>query len=429
VPRARLVERDGTTFKIAEFVDGTLLRDLSGKKLTAAHAELRKHFASDALLGSWDVIGLGDDNIIVDKAGKVWRIDNGGSLLFRAQGAPKPLGNFLDELWTMRDANIGRSAAEVFDGIDYADIAEQLSGIVSKRRDILGRIADPNLRGIMDRRIAHAEDLVRIYKTFHDDQYINAYIDRFSYHNTWVQSSGIMDTASKQLRYDGPLGRRAWIELVDENGKEFDDLRGDNGIYAKFLSELGNRTDGKSDMFIQHWAQAQAGSSWSAESRYVKAMIERSRPGQYYSRRVASAADADMAILRARVSEDTVLDATAALNALSYETLRRVEVGNRPAGKHLLRLIRTESKDVLDTYGLTSVGDVGRVTRGAAESVSLLNPVVVEGSHVTEQDVPLHRVLGFYGFGTDKTMYYNDRENELVVILDGLDVVYRGRTR
>lgn len=43
----------------------------------------------DAMLGNWDVIGMAADNILVDKDGKPWRIDNGGSLSFRAQGGKK----------------------------------------------------------------------------------------------------------------------------------------------------------------------------------------------------------------------------------------------------------------------------------------------------------------------------------------------------
>jgi len=46
---------------------------------------LQKDFAADALLSNWDVIGVTADNI-VGNDGKVYRVDNGGALEFRAQG-------------------------------------------------------------------------------------------------------------------------------------------------------------------------------------------------------------------------------------------------------------------------------------------------------------------------------------------------------
>jgi len=46
--------------------------------------------AADILLANWDTIGLEDDNILVSPTGEPIRIDNGGSLLYRAMGGEKP---------------------------------------------------------------------------------------------------------------------------------------------------------------------------------------------------------------------------------------------------------------------------------------------------------------------------------------------------
>lgn len=48
-----------------------------------------KGFAADALLGNWDAVGTGGDNALHTPGGGVVRIDNGGSILHRAQGALK----------------------------------------------------------------------------------------------------------------------------------------------------------------------------------------------------------------------------------------------------------------------------------------------------------------------------------------------------
>lgn len=421
VPQARLVEQDGKTLKISEFIDGTLLNQLSGKKLAAAHVELQKHFAADALLGSWDVIGLGSDNIVVDADGKAWRIDNGGSLLFRAQGAPKSLGNYLDEVWTLRDKKVNSSAAAVFDDMDYGDIAKQLSGLVSKRSGIMEMITDPTLRTILSARLDHAADLTGIYSTLSADKYIDTYIDRFSYHNTWIQSSGVTSTLSKQLVWSNPGSKM--VTLVDENGNEFDDLRGANGIYAKFLKELDRRSDGRGTRFMGDWTSGQAFDSWNSFPRLVKEEMMKNRPGDYYWKDSDPRTDRLLEDLRRQFKPEIVTDLSAALNALSYETLRRVDVGIRPE-PGVLRLLRTESNFVMQKYGLTKKGQVGSIQRGALESTSLLKPIVVQGAYLTEQDIPIHRVMGFYGFGINRTMYADDGENELLTLLDGYSSRY-----
>jgi 8-oxo-dGTP pyrophosphatase MutT (NUDIX family) len=423
VPRARLVERNGTTYKIAEYIEGRLLNELTGSQLTAARWQLQKHFAADALLGSWDVIGMGADNIIVDRQGKAWRIDNGGSLLFRAQGAPKALSNYVDELWTLRDSAINQQTFNVFGNMKYGEIANQLSAIVSKRDAIMGQISDPALRSVMTARLDHAADLAQIYRTFHDDKYVDTYIDRFSYHNTWIQSSGVAGRLPQRLTWSDPTSK--YVVLVDENGNEFDDLRGKSGIYADFLSKLDQRTGGRGAKFIKEWSSSQSFSSWSGRSRLVKEALAKNRPSDtYYWRDMSSWDQQGLNDLRKLYDHDAVTDYAAALNAFSYETLRRVEVGNRPQAG-VLTLIRTESLDVLQKYGMKlRKGATAMLERGAADSTSLLRGIKVEGSYMTEQDVPLHRVIGFYGFGIDKTMYLGDDENELLVLLDDIKSRY-----
>lgn len=78
--------------------------------------------AADILLANWDTIGLVNDNILVTPEGKPVRIDNGGSLLYRAQGAnkPEPVLNKISE-WDVfaNDGSQGGAANE-----SYADIIQ-----------------------------------------------------------------------------------------------------------------------------------------------------------------------------------------------------------------------------------------------------------------------------------------------------------------
>lgn len=58
-------------------------------------------FAADAFTANWDAVGLVQDNIVVLPNGKLVRIDNGGTLLYRARGSERPatVRNSLSE-WT-----------------------------------------------------------------------------------------------------------------------------------------------------------------------------------------------------------------------------------------------------------------------------------------------------------------------------------------
>lgn len=64
------------------------------------NAALGEGFMADALLANWDVVGLTQDNVLWDD-GEPIRVDQGGTLEFRAQGSSKPFGPVPSEVWTM----------------------------------------------------------------------------------------------------------------------------------------------------------------------------------------------------------------------------------------------------------------------------------------------------------------------------------------
>jgi hypothetical protein len=83
--------------------------------------EIGKDMPVDAWLANWDAIGTGKDNVIFDNAtGRAHRIDMGGSLRYRAQGAPKgdKFGSDVSELKTFLDPKINPDAADIFGGVD-----------------------------------------------------------------------------------------------------------------------------------------------------------------------------------------------------------------------------------------------------------------------------------------------------------------------
>lgn len=169
VPAARLYDGpDGRPVKLAAYIEGeqlgAFLKKATPAQAAAVLAEARKGFATDALLGNYDVAGLDLDNLLVGKDGKVWRIDNGGSLRFRAQGALKStFGAEVTELATLRDPKINAATARVFAGLTEADVRAQAADLIANRAALLAALPseasakEGSLRSILSARLADLE--------------------------------------------------------------------------------------------------------------------------------------------------------------------------------------------------------------------------------------------------------------------------------
>jgi hypothetical protein len=101
----------------------------------------QEDFVVDAWLRNWDSVGLNFDNMIT-VGDEVYRIDPGGSLLYRAQGAEKPneMGPTVDELDSLRDPAVNAQAAEIFGDMtdeQLAESAQKVANISPERIDEL----------------------------------------------------------------------------------------------------------------------------------------------------------------------------------------------------------------------------------------------------------------------------------------------------
>lgn len=77
-----------------EYIDGWLLSNRCDVAKEVAE-KILDGVAADILVANWDVIGLVNDNIVVENEGTPVRIDNGGSFMFRALGSLKPPAQLL----------------------------------------------------------------------------------------------------------------------------------------------------------------------------------------------------------------------------------------------------------------------------------------------------------------------------------------------
>lgn len=133
-PHSELFEHNGKIGYASRIFDGG--ETLSKVGVTDAHAEeFMKGFAADVLTANWDAIGTGNDNAMLLKGGGIARIDNGGTLLFRAQGGRKraDLLNKIGEWESLLDPSMNSY---------YSAIAKKAgwSSADSKRDEVLKQI-------------------------------------------------------------------------------------------------------------------------------------------------------------------------------------------------------------------------------------------------------------------------------------------------
>lgn len=124
VPKAFIGEIDGEKALITQYlVNSVPLGEAKG-----ISNEITRGFIFDVILANWDVVGTNYDldNIRVTPDGQVWRVDIGGSLLYRALGAEK--GKAFSETPTEQDTfrSISSSASKVFKDIKDKDIKERI---------------------------------------------------------------------------------------------------------------------------------------------------------------------------------------------------------------------------------------------------------------------------------------------------------------
>lgn len=153
VPHVQLKQGSKGIGQLADFIPGTPMGELDTVTRRQAVESLKSGFVADALLGNWDVLGMEEDNIIWDGT-KAWRIDNGGSLRYRAQGEPKldKFGNTVGELQSMRDPYKG-AGKRAYSTVTDEQISTQIDNVLANKDAILNAIDDTSLRRIMEKRI------------------------------------------------------------------------------------------------------------------------------------------------------------------------------------------------------------------------------------------------------------------------------------
>jgi hypothetical protein len=102
----------------------------NGLEMASQANRVKSGFVTDAWLANWDVAGASIDNLMISggKVSTITRIDQGGTLFYRAQGAKKgsAFGAKVTELKTLRDPSMNSASAGLFKHVTDADVAKQI---------------------------------------------------------------------------------------------------------------------------------------------------------------------------------------------------------------------------------------------------------------------------------------------------------------
>ena len=240
VPEATIFETSAGPVKLARFLEGDSLDDWARKaspaQIKAMKKALSEDFHMDALMGNWDVVGMSGDNILIDKAGKPWRIDNGGSMQFRAQGSIKEgrqWNGHPSELWSMRGKALSSSdavkdiyglnnaqTAKWFGDADIFEISERI-----QRTDWAAVKAVTN-DPVLIKRINEMERLAKKGSAYKKTSFMADRADPIMMHMNALNQEGVTDAMPNLMKRTG--GARS-TQFVDEHGNPWDGLRGSQG--------------------------------------------------------------------------------------------------------------------------------------------------------------------------------------------------------
>jgi DNA polymerase III epsilon subunit-like protein/ADP-ribose pyrophosphatase YjhB (NUDIX family) len=137
-------DKKGNTVLVSPLVPNTN-PDFGDKKSDPdIKSKAQEDFIVDAWLNNWDSVGLVYDNMLTDNEGNVYRIDPGGSLLFRAQGKDKKstLTPEVTQIDSLRDPSVNPQAADIFGDMTDEQLAESAKKVQAISPEKIDELVD-----------------------------------------------------------------------------------------------------------------------------------------------------------------------------------------------------------------------------------------------------------------------------------------------
>jgi hypothetical protein len=437
VPKSFLYDVDGIPVKLSEFVEDALdLRTLKATdpiRYKKAVAKIEKDFASDAVLGNWDTVGMSMDNILVSADDVVWRVDVGGSLRYRAQGDLKDaFSTNVTELWSL--SKEGNNAAQVFGNMTWNRKVKSMEKLVKTRAKVLAKIDDPELRKIVAARFDDVEDTLFHHRKFKEAGWTDDHSGLVMQHRVQMREAGVFDDMPTQMfspetgapnaitGTEGSLGNN-WATMDmkmrlanDRNWDFFQDILPSR--IKKYMLENG----GSPNMWNAFTAE-QAGNSWNQLPIINKHWLKTRRTdgkGSWYWQRKDSQWKRKLKA-QENLHGGTWADTMAIEHAANYDMLTSVKMMNNDNAAGVVRIIRTERSDTMKTYFDDLYGGLRQMDRGFAESGSIFKDFYHLGDLITIQEVEHANVLGSFiirkkVFGSVDDTFAGIGENEFLCV-------------
>lgn len=448
VPEYRLYETDGGPVKLSAFIENTqelgAIRTSDPARYERIRRKVQSDFAADALMGNWDVGGAGYDNILVDANDTPWRIDNGGSFRYRAQGGQKTaaqFGNYVDEVWTLRNPDrfniLNPIAKSLYSDIDFDSMAAQMVKVGKAEKAVMDALADApdSLKATVKARFKHIADLGEASTGLRNGKMSVNYAESFIDDMTKMTKAGLFDNLPAKITFQGGDQRYGDIVMYDAKGKPFDDLRGPGGLvdkWEKYVASVGGNAS-----IAPEYLGEQAGSSWSDAAKSFKHWLFQQSDlsaNDFFWQNGFDSSKTQYEYATKRYGATAYDTTMRSYHILNYRMLMDAEMPSYLKKGSTLRIYRSESDDVMRLYGMSSVKkgtSTTKMIRGAAESGSLVRPTYVMGQELTVQDVPIHMTFANWMFSRtgkiNSSALLGDGENEIVfMFIPGSKATYLG---
>ena len=230
--------------RISEFIEKTDIDpSLVMKKIS-------KHFIIDSFLSNWDVATYDLRNVIVrGKAGgdfDVYRIDNGGSLRYRALGELKKPGknwspSWVSETTTLRSKDLNSAGYMIYNDLSNADLQNQAIDLVLKSEKLfadLDKIGDllniDNLDVLKTSLASRLQDLLDRYVVLLKPDEVYA-ADRYARAKPGLSSAGVF------LWSKDPTGKPVVLLSKRVRQNVWDTFGGSSDLGEEFLFQTAIR--------------------------------------------------------------------------------------------------------------------------------------------------------------------------------------------
>lgn len=142
----QIVEIDGKRGVASKWLENT--KGGKSEILKALDNGVAQGFGADAWLANWDAVGMEYDNIKVVN-GKAYRIDLGGSLLFRAQGSPKgeAFTNEATEVKTLLSASKAPQASQIFSKMTTQQKIDSIDRVLAIKQSSITDVLQKHYQG------------------------------------------------------------------------------------------------------------------------------------------------------------------------------------------------------------------------------------------------------------------------------------------